>query len=177
MGTPGYFPYADPAAPVVPPPPRLHWAWVLVLSALTRSLFGAVWLLVQAVWVRKATGRTAPQAWATAHLCSFPLIFLGGLLAGAASARSGMDADSFRYLLLGLQVVCGLAIAVLYLVTVYKVRAALEEPPVGIPLGGAMTFFFGAVYFQYFLRDWAPTSYSMASPYPQYTYPNVPPQA
>jgi hypothetical protein len=36
-----------------PPPPRLHWTIVLLLAIVTIGLFLDVWLIVQALWVRK----------------------------------------------------------------------------------------------------------------------------
>ena len=39
--------------PPPPLPPRWHWAIVLVLGIVTVGIFLDIWLIVQAVWVRK----------------------------------------------------------------------------------------------------------------------------
>ena len=40
-----------------------------------------------------------------------------------------------------------------YCATVFRMKELLESPRVGLKLSGVMTFLFGAVYFQYFLRE------------------------
>jgi len=47
-----------------------------------------------------------------------------------------------------------LGIVVLWIATVFTLRAELSESPIDIPLGGVMTFLFGPIYFQYFLHDY-----------------------
>lgn len=177
METSAYTPYATSGTPVMPMPPRLHWGWVLLLSVLTRSLLADIWLLVQAVWIRKITGRTDVQTWAIVNVCKVPVGLLIGVIAGASYVHGDGTLQQAKLTFAGLEVMFGIAVLVVYLTTIFKMRAALEDEPIGIPLGGGMTFFFGPLYFQYFLRDWMPMSYSPATPYPQYTHPSVPPQA
>ena len=178
MGTPGYEPYTTPGMPaMVPMPRRLHWGWVLALSILTRSFFGDIWLVVQSNWIERVTGRSEARKWAIINLCAIPLLFVGALAFGLTAGAQGFALANDRQPLLALQAVVGIIILALHVITVLKVRTALEEEPIGIPLGVVMTLFFGPVYFQYFLRDWMPISYSTSMPYPQHPYPTVPPPA
>lgn len=177
METPAYPPYTNPGTPNVPMPPRLHWGWLVLLSVLTRSFFNDIWLLVQTNWICKLTGNSDLRTLAIVNLCKLPFAIVVGAFAGSFLAASGQQGDDFRHLLTYVGIVYAIGVIAIYLFTVFKVRAELESAPIGIPLGGAMTFFFGPIYFQYFLRDWVPMAYSPAVPYPQYTYPTVPPQA
>lgn len=178
METSAYTPSPYPGMPItMPTPPRLHWGWVLLLTLLTRGFFGDIWLLVQAIWIRKVAGRNDLQRWAIVNVCKIPVGILIGAATGAASAHAGLTLNQSRGAIGLTAGMYGLVVAVIYLVTIFRMRTALEEPPIGIPLGGVMTFFFGTLYFQYFLRDWVPMTYGTAAPYAQYTYPSVPPQA
>ncbi len=177
MGTPGYLPYTNPGMPIVPPPPRLHWGWVLVLSLLTRGLFGEIWLVVQANWIRRVTGRSEARTWAILNIGAIPLLVLVASVFGTLLSSQGVALTGNQRSWPALQAFGGLSILAVHVTTVFKMRAELENAPVGIPLGGVMTFFFGPFYFQYFLRDWVPLEHGAATPYAQYTYASVPPQA
>jgi len=51
--------------------------------------------------------------------------------------------------------VVGVVMAIaLWVATVFTLRSELSQAPIDIPLGGVMTFFFGPIYFQYFLHDY-----------------------
>jgi hypothetical protein len=146
-----YFAPLPPRA--LPTPPRLHWGWLLVLNVLTRGLFSAVWLLVQANWVRKVRGRSTAFTWAIIHLCFFPFIFVGGIFLGALFGFLGRDYSLTSPLVESYQVFVVIGILVLYYGTTFILRSELEAEPIGMSLGGGMTFFFGTIYFQYHLRD------------------------
>jgi hypothetical protein len=45
-------------------------------------------------------------------------------------------------------------VAVLYLATIFIMRNEMEDEPIGLVTGGAMTFFFGPYYFQYWVQDY-----------------------
>lgn len=150
--------YAYPSAPPVyrtfPKPPRLHWAWVLVLSIVTFLVFWAVWMVVQARWVKRATGNARPFAWTMAYLVflvgilivtfvgTFYFIFTGHMSVYAV----------FMQKLSSLNRVVGF---LLYIASVYMLKSALESQPIRIPLHGLATLFFGPVYFQYYLRKYS----------------------
>jgi hypothetical protein len=149
--------YAYPSAPPVyrafPAPPRLHWAWVLLLSILTFGIFWMVWMVVQARWVKKATGNARPFGWALAYLLYIPVIVLAAA-AGAViltfTSRSGMIPDFSNHVADLARVFSFL----LYIASVYMLKSALESPLIRIPLHGLATFFFGPVYFQYYLQNY-----------------------
>lgn len=154
------YPSAPPVARVLPDPPRLHWGWVLALNIITRGLFGAVWFVVQANWVRKVRGRSTAFVWSIIHICIFPAIFFMAILTGLAIALMHQQ-DAGPPLIGGLMVFCFLSIMVLYTVTAFMLRSELQAEPIGIPLSGVMTFFFGPIYFQYHLRDF---TWDMSNP-------------
>jgi hypothetical protein len=146
------FPSEAPARQI-PRPPGLHWGWVLALNIITVSFFGIVWLLVQSIWVRRVRGRSTAFIWAILHAAFVPLLFVSiigvAIVMGATGNAAGYD-DFVHDVDLPIR----LAIAVLYLCTVFTLKSELEAEPIGIPLSGVMTFFFGPIYFQYFLHDW-----------------------
>ena len=177
MGSWAYMPYGNPGAPIVPPPPRMHWGWVFALSILTRGLFSEIWLVVQANWIRRVTGRSEARTWAILNLCAIPALVVAGILVGVVLGSQGFALAGQQRPWLAIEGVVGITVFVLHIVTVFKMRAELESTPIAIPLGPVMTFLFGGLYFQYFLRDWIPMDYSMATPHLQYTYPSEPPLA
>ena len=152
----------DPSYPAYPPvrgvpqPPRLHWGWVLVLNIVTVGFFGIVWMFVQAIWVKRVTGRSKAFGWALAYLLYIPAMFFVGLLVGVAAIIASTPVQSLTTPLDDFARVGGF---VLYVFAAFTLKGELEGEPIGIPLGGVMTFFFAPVYFQYFLHDYqnAPT--------------------
>lgn len=151
--------YAYPSSPPLyrelPPPVRWHWGWVLLLNVLTRGLFGAVWLLVQAYWVKRVNGTSRAFAWSIAHVCFFPLIFLAAIGVGVAIPLLHLNDETAKGLMGALMAFVIVGILVLYYVTVYTLRSELQDLPIGLTLGPIMTFFFGTIYFQYHLRDFS----------------------
>ena len=184
--------YAYPSAPPVfrgfPAPPRLHWGVVFGLSVITLGIFGMIWMVVQANWVRKVTKNSKPFVWCLVYLLFLPFIAVVGGVAGFFSGvtNGGAPAQTVTALV-GL--VAQLGGLVLYIVAAYTLKGALEAEPINIPLGGIMTFFFAATYFQYHLFDYnvegrvaeqlnAPTEAALANvPVPAVNMPEVPPQA
>lgn len=149
--------YAYPSAPpmyrALPAPPRLHWAIVCLLSFVTSGVFGMVWLLVEAHWVKKATRNAKPFWWCLAYLLSLPAIYLV-LIFGAMMTAILHQQESAASLMLILVALIAIASFVLYLVAAYTLKGALEAEPTSIPLSGVMTFFFAPTYFQYHLFDY-----------------------
>jgi len=145
------YPSAPPVVRAVPRPPRLHWGWVLALQIVTRGFFELAWLIVQANWVRKVRGRSRALPFSIALACLLPLMLFYVLFMGVLMRLIGTEFQNGVAIAVGLWVI---SFVVLRLVTVFTLRSELEEEPIAIPLGGAMTFFFGTIYFQYHLRDW-----------------------
>jgi hypothetical protein len=176
------FPSAPPLYRAFPAPPRLHWGIVLALSIVTIGLFGMVWLLVQAHWVKKVTRDGKPFAWCLAYLLSLPAVymaaFVGGLL--LAILHQPDTLAMFTAILIG---VTRLGMFVLYVFAAFTLKGALEAQPIDIPLSGVMTFFFSATYFQYHLFDYsvdgkvAEQLSGFAEPTPAAAVAELPPQA
>ena len=161
---------------IVPQPPRLRWGWVLALSVLTVGMFGVVWYIVQAVWVKRMTGRKAGLIWSIIYACAVPGVIMLGLMLGivlAATGHSGDTESASKALETGIR----LLFLVLHIATAFSLRSELEKSPIGLSLHGPMTFFFGATYFQYHLQDYVvPDAVAVYGPLPgQPTY--VPPVA
>lgn len=123
-------------------PPRMHWAVVLLLSLVTLGLFFMVWVVLQALWVRKVAPETRVLHYVVAYIA---ISFLAGVVDGAVG-------DSAAAVTALMQLV-GFA---LYLFAVFTMRTHIEEyfQPVepGFKLSGVVTFFFAIFYFQYHFR-------------------------
>lgn len=147
--------YAYPSAPQVvratPRPPRLHWGWVLALQLITRGFFELAWLIVQANWVRRVRGKSRAFPFAIALASLLPVMILYIVFMAVVMRLLGDEYATGASIMVGLWVV---AFIVLRLVTVFTLRAELQEEPINIPLGGVLTLFLGTIYFQYHLRDW-----------------------
>ena len=149
-------PYGGGSAPIYPPgttpysdPPNLHWVLVLVLSIFTCGLFAVVWDFVQAVWMRRVNPRSNAVFF---YIGEVVVSFVGGGARGFLIFNSAMRHATNTYPIAGW---------VLFLVSFtllefarFDMRRSMEEhyngpEPIGLSLGGVMTFFFGSLYFQY----------------------------
>jgi len=148
--------YAYPSAPPLvrakPNPPRLHWGWVLALCIVTFGLFIPVWLFVQALWVKKMTGRNTAFGWTLAYLLFLPGMIVDGILLGVVAMIIHTPVKSMTS---GLEFLVRISVFVLSLFAIFTLKGELEVEPIGIPLSGAMAFFFSAIYFQYHLWDYS----------------------
>ena len=123
-----------------PPPPSLHWGIVLLLAILTCGLFGYVWVIVQALWVKKVQ----PSSKALLYSC---LAFV--LLIAAVILEAFPDEN-----LQTLGLIPNIGGFVLSIVAWFSMKSSIEEhynvaEPLGLTLSGIMTFFFNVYYFQY----------------------------
>ena len=157
-----YSPAQSPAALAAsryPDPPNLHWGLVLLISIVTNQLFLVIWEFVQAAWLKKVQpDATALSKYITAYALAFGgiivLIISGGVI--AATGQSG-NTPVAGILVSLLGTICMLAGFVMLIIARFSERASLEQhfngpEPIGLRLSGAMTFFFGAIYFQYHLN-------------------------
>jgi hypothetical protein len=142
-------PFAAP--PVLHQPPRLHWGWVLALSAVTLGVFGMIWLLVQARWAKRVRGHGRAFWWALAYLLYIPGAFVLGGIVGLICAAAHVP---FSQVSGALQLIVRAAGYGIYIWTIFTLRSELASSPINLPLGGIMTFFFGPIYFQYHLYDY-----------------------
>lgn len=148
----GAGPYADPQGPVnftampdyprlagsaYPPPPKMHWALVLLISFLC-GVFVYAWMLVQAGWLRKVE----PDSKAMLFYLYGILVLVLGLGLTVSSRTETLGALLF------------LSALVLIYVGHFSMRASLLRhfngpEPIGLELNPVMTFFFSTFYFQY----------------------------
>ena len=135
------------------PPPRMHWALVLLLSIVTVGLFYMVWMILQANWAKKVSGQGKALTLAMAY---------AGIAVLAMVLNLSSPGSSLTMLL-------GLANLVTYFLAIFALRAQLQAPPINLSLSGVMTFFFGAIYFQSQLSNYNP-GYSGAQQYGQPQY-------
>jgi hypothetical protein len=151
-GTPAYGAPAGYAAPAqqYPPPPNLHWALVLLISLLGCSIFPTIWLIVEAVWIRKVL----PSSKGFKYLMvTIGLLVLGIVVFISMSAKSA-GAERPQPALGAIVGLIFLGYVVMHIVTVFAMRSDIEEhfntaEPIGLSLSGVMTFFFAVFYFQY----------------------------
>jgi len=147
--------YTPVAVSPYPPPPNLHWAICLLLAVVTCSIFGWVWVFVQAVWVRKvqpnSKGILFYSVALVIHILFIMYSFYYGMALGINGVGSaGLSAPSFYILRRGVQIVILIAIVL----GNFNMRDSIEEhfntaEPIGLGLSGVLTFFFGIIYFQY----------------------------
>jgi hypothetical protein len=154
--TPTAYPHsAVPAYPasvvVYPDPPNLHWALVLLISTFTCGIFSFVWMLVQAVWMRKVNPNSKVLFYYIATIVIY-VISIFAQVEKFLALRNGTSTAVFG----GLYIVCVLVYIVIFMTAIFTMRAELEEhfngpEPIGLSLSGVMTFFFNVLYFQYHL--------------------------
>jgi hypothetical protein len=148
------YPSAPPVVRAVPDPPRLHWGVVFALSVITLGYFSSIWFIVQSMWVRKVYGRSKALPWAIVNACILPVFFVFAFGAGIIGVLAHQDVDAIQSVIAIVTTFVRVLIFVAFIVTAYTLRGELEATPIRIPLGGVMTFFFGAIYFQYHLFDY-----------------------
>jgi hypothetical protein len=125
--------------PLVPLSLNLHWSIVLILFLLGGQLFSPLWALVQANWARKLSGEEKPMVLVAMYPTGWIALFLTAVLYPDAAWLAAL------FLLAGV---------IAYIIGLFSIKLAMEEyynstENIGLRLGGAMTFFFNVVYFQY----------------------------
>lgn len=148
--------------PDYPAPPRGHWAALLIGSIVSSALFERIlgasaaefaitlisgaWIIYLCLWIRKLDPRSRSILWAPASI-------------GVQFALDGLDLLQDPSLSLT-WAIGGLWIGSLALdfVVIFAIRNELqkhynEREPIGLHLGGVMTFFFSYLYFQYHLYE------------------------
>jgi len=140
-------PAMEPAVDLVPLPPNLHWAILLILEIVTRQLFNLIWALVQANWARKLIKNNKPLV----LVAMYPAGIIAGIVAGVVGAEGNSDAVAIAA---GICIIGGV---IAYMIGIFSIRSAMEEyynstENIGLSLSGVMTFFFSAVYLQYHIN-------------------------
>lgn len=131
-----------------PGPPNMHWGLVLLISFFTCGLFGTVWLLVLASFVKKVDEESKATLWLAIALIGLWVVPIGASVAGAEGTTTGS-------MLSGLGQIAGI---VFYLVAIFQMKSSLEHHYLNQfgfarGLSGVMTFFFAPYYFQYHVNE------------------------
>lgn len=132
---------ASGARAIGPFPPRLHWTIVLLLAIVTLGLFLDIWLIVQALWVRKVDPENK------------------ALLLCIASIAVSILAEILNAMHAAVQLTAGVFIlsVVLALIPTFAVRdvlAAYLRKATGrnTYLGSFLTLILGPIYLQYHMN-------------------------
>jgi len=163
LSPPSYAPVQTPAI-VVPSQMRLHWIVVLIITGIVNKFLGggigsAIWMLLQARWVRSVTGANKAYNLSIASIAVFAVACVTGFFTGFSSTTATTSNASTAWSIMTIIFACVVILTlivgcVLYIMAEFALRAELQAAPFGIKLSGPMTFFFGPVYFQYHLQKW-----------------------
>ena len=144
----GYAPQPTAGGPM---PPSLHWALVLLLSAIV-PFFGLVWLFIELGFVKKIDPNCpATKQYITALVTMILAFGIAMVLAlgGGASERPAMAGIA------GLVLFLAYIVAIVFaIMAMFSMRRSIQNyyntvEPIGLRLSGVMTFFFNMIYFQY----------------------------
>jgi hypothetical protein len=124
-----------------PPPPRLHWTVVLLLAIVTLGLFLDIWLIVQALWVRKQDPKSR-----VLQLCILSIVV--SILAEVLNAAHAPVE------LTGVVFVASLVLALIPTFAIRDMLAAYLTRLTGRPayLGSFLTLILGPIYLQYHMN-------------------------
>ncbi|HZR57586.1 MAG TPA: GYF domain-containing protein [Terriglobales bacterium] len=125
-------------AVIYPDPPSLHWGIALILGVITCGIFGWIWALIQASFVKTIVPSTKAVMYFAISLAFF---------ATSVVMNFSRDTRPFASLL-------NLVGVIIWWVASFNMRSSLEEhynsaEPIALTLGPVMTFFFNIYYFQY----------------------------
>lgn len=151
-----YAPYSAAAVNAFPDPPNLHWAVLLLLEIFTLSLFRYVWNLVIAHWLKRVQPHSKAYIYYWVAV-AFMLLETGATSHSGMHFHPGMHPYWPNHVFHPWNGLIGLSGFIVRLIARFFMRAELEEhfntaEPIGLSLGGVMTFFFGGLYFQYHLN-------------------------
>jgi hypothetical protein len=136
---------------IVPLPPNLHWALLLLLVIITRQLFNWIWAFVLANWARKLSKSNK----AMVLVAMYPAGVIAGILAIGVGAGLNSNGAGPGFGAAGVfGIVCILGGGIAYLIGIFSIRDAMEQyynsvENIALSLSGVMTFFFSTVYLQY----------------------------
>lgn len=151
-GYPAQIPYGGPGVMPMPfagspMPPDLHWALVILFSAITFGIFGLVWAFRQAAFIKKID----PASKAVTYL----VLNLLGAIVAVVLAFTAVGASTDTMAEIGLvELALYVILLVMGIVMVFSMRKSMftyynTVEPIGLQLSGVMTFFFTLIYFQY----------------------------
>lgn len=127
-------------------PPNLHWGLVLLFAVISCGLFTIAWEIVQAAWMKKIEPNSRAIFYYGVGAAVLLTVFLLAII-NASSRVSDPMVPIFRIIYF-----------VLSLAGRFSFKASMEDhfngpEPMGVSLSGVMTFFFGGIYFQYYIND------------------------
>ena len=130
-------------------PPDLHWGILLGISIVTCSLFGVVWMFVEAAYVRKLRKESNALLYLALYALTITAPFLQLINRDLAQVVPFVNIIGW----------------VLYVAAAFSMKSTLEdyynsEENIGLHLSGVMTFFFSVYYFQYHfnrINEWKRT--------------------
>jgi hypothetical protein len=138
-----------------PMPPNMHWALVLVLSAIT-GIFGIIWTFMELSFVKKIDPASKAMKLYVFALITLPIgliVGFGLIMMGAAggSSTAAGGAAALGGLILFAAYIC---VFVFMIMAMFSMRRSIETyyntvEPIGLKLSPVMTFFFNMLYFQY----------------------------
>ena len=133
-------PYVSP----YPPPPSLHWGIVLGLDIITCGIFGWIWAIIQASWVKKVQSESKAVVYYGVALALFAFSVI--MRASGTHETQAMGA------------LVNLIGAVFWWIAAFSMKSSIEEhynsaEPIALQLSGVMTFFFNVIYFQYHFTE------------------------
>jgi len=127
-------------------PPNLHWGLVLLFAVISCGFFIVAWEIVQAVWMKKIEPTSkAIYCFGIAGAMQLTILLLG--IITASNHTQDPMVPIFR-----------LIYAMMALAGRFSFKSSMEDhfnrsEPMGLSLSGVMTFFFGGIYFQYYIND------------------------
>jgi hypothetical protein len=132
--------------PEFPNPPNLHWGLVLLFAVISCGFFTIVWEIVQAAWMKKIEPTTKSIYYYSIGALMLLAVFALSFEAGITHTQNSVSG------------LFNIAYFVLVVAGRFSFKSAMEEhfngpDPMGISLSGVMTFFFGGIYFQYYIND------------------------
>ena len=134
-------------------PPSMNWGLVLVLG-LVVPFFALVWFFVELGFVKKIDPSNASMKQLIMGISS---IVVGFILFFVLAAAGGASERPAMAMLGGLVLFAAyIATFVFMLMAVFGMRRSIQNyyntvEPIGLRLGGGMTFFFNILYIQYHL--------------------------
>src|SRR5262249_59866688 len=81
--------YQTPAVSPYPPPPNLHWGVCVLVSIVTCGIFSVVWIMVEAVWVKKIQPASKAVTYFGIVIGLWVLSFVLSISGTVSAARTG----------------------------------------------------------------------------------------
>src|SRR5579859_2614838 len=114
--------YAAPVVSQYPPPPNLHWGVCVLLGVVTCGIFAAVWMMVQAVWIKKVQPNSKAVIYVGCIIGLWALSFFFAFFRTFSAMRSGHNDPALQ----GIVLLINLSFTVLWIVAAFSMRNSIE---------------------------------------------------